>query len=72
MREKEWYKISVPEVFDELKTSADGLSMEEALHRQDNFGKNIIPRKKNKSVFYIFLSEFFEPITIVLLIAVVL
>ena len=54
MREKEWYKISVPEVFDELKTSVDGLSMKEALRRQDKFGKNIIPRRKNKSVFSIF------------------
>ena len=72
MKEKEWYKISVHEIFDELKTSVDGLSMKEALRRQDKFGKNIIPRRKNKSVFSIFLGEFFEPITIVLLIAVVL
>ena len=54
MKEKEWYKISVHEIFDELKTSVDGLSMEEALRRQDKFGKNIIPRRKNKSVFSIF------------------
>lgn len=72
MNDKEWYKKSISSIYNELGTNINGLNIEEALHRQNRFGKNIIPKKKNKNIFSIILGEFLEPITIVLLIAVIL
>ena len=72
MNDKEWYKKSISSIYNELSTNINGLNTKEVLHRQNKFGRNIVPKKKTKSIFSIILCEFLEPITIVLLIAVIL
>lgn len=72
MNNKEWYRKSTDSILNELKTTLNGLTTKEVLSRQNKYGKNIIPKKKTKSILSIFFSQFLEPITIVLIIAIIL
>lgn len=66
-----YYKKGQEELEKELKTSDRGLSQEEALIRQQKYGKNILPQKEKDSIFKIFFNEFKDPIVILLLVAII-
>ena len=52
-----WFNKSIEEVFEKTKSSADGLTHEEATKRNEKFGNNVLPKKKPKSIFKMFFEE---------------
>ena len=66
-----YYKQSIKEIEQNLKTSARGLSTNEVLARRRKYGANTLPKKKKDGILKIFLGEFVDPIIILLLIAIV-
>ena len=66
-----YYKQSIKEIEQNLKTSACGLSTNEVLARRRKYGANTLPKKKKDGILKIFLGEFVDPIIILLLIAIV-
>lgn len=66
-----YYNKSREEIENELKISDSGLRAEEVQKRREKYGVNILPKKKSESVLKIFLSEFTDPMIILLLVAIV-
>jgi len=66
-----FYNKEIDEVLKKLNTSLEGLSSDEALNRKLKYGANVLPKKKKDSVFKIFITEFKNPIILLLLFAVV-
>lgn len=61
------YTSSIDEVSKAFQTSPDkGLSNEEAVHRQSVFGKNLLDKKKKRSVVLIYISQFLDPVIYIL------
>lgn len=58
-------------VLKELKTSNTGITNEAAEMRILKYGSNEIPSTKQKSVFSIFVGEFFDPIILILIVAII-
>ena len=65
-----YFEWDVAEVEKELKTSSRGLSNTEADSRRRKYGPNTLPKKKKDSILKIFLSEFKDPIVLLLLVAI--
>lgn len=65
-----YYRKTTEAILKELETGKAGLSSEEAKKRLQKYGKNTLPKKKPKSVFKIFFSEFKDPMVILLLVAI--
>ena len=64
--------MPLQELFDELNTSLNGLTTEEAGKRLKTYGFNMLVEKKPASIFYKFLTHFKDLFGILLLIASVL
>ncbi|MGV8120488.1 MAG: cation-translocating P-type ATPase [Candidatus Xenobiia bacterium LiM19] len=65
---KQWHSLTVKETADTLQTDlSQGLSAEEAEKRLRHFGPNEVPRKKKKSLILLFLSQFSNPLVLVLI-----
>ena len=69
---KEWYKKEVATVLEETNSGINGLTSEEVKIRQEEQGLNIIPKAKKDSPLVIFLSEFKDPIILLLIVAIIL
>lgn len=69
---KDFWSCDVNDILNSLNTSADGLSSKEAEDRIDKFGENIIGEKKSTSKFMIFINQFKNPITMILIFAAIL
>lgn len=68
-----YHSKNISEIIKSLSTDEQiGLLEKEALKRIDKHGKNIIPKKKRKSIFKIFLEELLSPIELILLITIVI
>lgn len=67
-----YYKENIDEVLDNLQTSLNGLSKEEAIKRLNRYGKNELPKKKSISLFKIFFNEMLDPIVIILLVVTII
>ena len=65
-----FYNKEINEIENELNTSINGLNKTEVINRLKRYGKNVLPKKKKDSVFKIFLSEFKDPILLLLLFAI--
>ena len=65
-----FYNQEQEEVIKYLNSSKEGLSIEEANKRLNENGKNVLPQKKKESVFSIFISEFKDPMILLLLVAI--
>ncbi len=70
--EKPIYSLSTGELFAKLATSEKGLSPQEAEKRLGKIGPNKLTEKKKISAFQIFIRQFQNILTIILLIAAVL
>jgi Mg2+-importing ATPase len=70
--EKIYRNKSVEEVFKELETSADGLTTEEAEKRQKLYGFNTLKARQKTDSLTLLISQFKNPIVIILLFASVL
>ena len=66
-----FYNKNYQEIFKELKTNINGLDNIEVNNRIKKYGKNELPKKKQKSILEIFFGEFKNPILLLLLVAVI-
>lgn len=66
-----YYNKDIKTIYKELVTNEEGLTSEEAKLRLSKFGLNELPKKKRKNILGIFLSEFKDPIVILLLFSIV-
>lgn len=71
MREKNYYNMTEEELFKELKTDFRGLSSDEALIRREKYGLNELPKKKKDSIIKIFFKSMFDPIILLLIVAII-
>ncbi len=62
------FSLRVPEVFEALETSADGLTQAEAEARLALYGQNILSQQKKEPVWEKLLRELIHPPALVLLI----
>lgn len=62
-----WHTRPLPEILDELRSSEQGLTTEEAARRLRESGKNVLPEKKPDSIPTIFLRQFQSPLIYLLL-----
>lgn len=67
-----WYRLSVDEVFAQLRSSEGGLAGDEAKKRIAEFGSNELEERKKKSAIRILLSQFRDLMILILLAAAVL
>ena len=65
-----FYNKDIETIEKELKTSLDGLTDKEVKERIKKYGKNTLPKKKKDSIVKIFLSEFKDPIILLLIVAI--
>lgn len=66
-----WF-LGAEEVLNKLDTTIGGLSEDEAKKRLEQFGDNDFRKKKNFSVFNLFIKQFMSPLIFILMGAVVL
>lgn len=66
------YDEDIEDILKKLDTNIDGLSDNIVKKRQLEFGKNVLPRKKNDSLLKIFVSQLFDPIVILLIISIII
>ncbi|MGM9834264.1 MAG: cation-translocating P-type ATPase [Bacilli bacterium] len=66
-----WHSIKVNDVIDNLKSTSSGLTNKEAQDRLLKYGKNVLPKKKNDSFIKLFFEGLFEPMEILLIIAMI-
>ena len=70
-RDDNFYSQTETEVMEELRTSPEGLSTHEVVARQQKYGLNELPKHKRDSILKIFFSELLEPITLLLVVAII-
>lgn len=69
--ESPWSK-DIQELYQNMDSSKNGLSNDEAVERQKKYGLNILKEKSSSSPFLLFLGQFKSPITLILIAAAVL
>ena len=67
----EYYNKDKEDIIKELNSNIEGLSSKEAEKRLENNGKNTLPHKKKENVFSIFISEFKDPMILLLVVAII-
>lgn len=65
---KQWYQKNIQEIEKELNTSLNGLSNVEAQSRLLKYGKNVLPKSKQKNIWQVFFSQFLNPLVMILII----
>lgn len=71
MKDKYYYSMSIEELYQKLRTSEEGLTLQEVKKRQEKYGENSLPKKKKDSIFKIFFSELLDPIVLLLIVAII-
>lgn len=69
---KDFWSYDANDILKSLDSSTGGLSRQEAEDRIDKLGENIFEKKKAASSFSIFMSQFKNPITMILIFAAIL
>lgn len=67
-----FYNKDVKETLEYFNTNNNGLTNEAAKELLLKYGKNELPKKKQESIFKLFISQFENPIEIILLVTVIL
>ena len=67
-----YYQKSIEQTLNDCQTTKSGLSTQEALSRQEKYGKNELEEKKKESPFLIFLKQFQDLLVIILIIAAII
>lgn len=68
---EKFFTKSIDQTLSQFGTTSSGLESEEAQKRLEKIGPNILPQKKKKNKFLIFLSQFCDVMIIILLIAAI-
>jgi Ca2+-transporting ATPase len=66
-----WFRSSVPEVFDRLNAQDCGLTAGEAQKRQEQYGLNRLPEGEDVSPLQVLLHQFKSPLIYILLVAAI-
>lgn len=66
-----FYNNSIKEALEFLEVTEDGLTNKEVKKRLEKFGKNVLPQKKQDSIFKLFISQFQNPIELILVVTVI-
>ena len=69
---REFWSDNTVTIYEELSTSAEGLTSDEVQKRLLKYGLNNIKSKKERGTFRLFLSQFKSPIILILLFATLL
>lgn len=69
---REFWSDNTETIYEELSTSAEGLTSDEVQKRLLKYGLNNIKSKKERGTFRLFLSQFKSPIILILLFATLL
>jgi len=64
-----WHALETKEIFKKLSTTPTGLSSQEALSRQQEFGLNQLPTRKAPGLIVIFFHQFLNPLIYILIFA---
>lgn len=64
-----YYRLSVQETIDDLKTSLKGLSQDDAQSRLHLYGANVLPRSSSFRLWKVLLSQLSSPLVYILVIA---
>ncbi|RKD31804.1 calcium-translocating P-type ATPase, SERCA-type [Thermohalobacter berrensis] len=73
MDKKEWFRLTVDETIEKLKTNKDiGLTDDEIENRRKKYGLNELTEKEGTSIFQMFLNQFKDFMVIILIIAAVI
>ncbi len=67
--QNQWYAKSISDVFEEVGSSQQGLSEQEAISRLKEYGSNKLPEAKPDGLFIIFLRQFKSSLIYILLLA---
>ena len=67
-----YYSNKINEIYEKLNTKREGLSSKKAKELLERYGKNELPKKEKESIFELFISQFKNPIEIILVITVFL
>ena len=65
----QFYQLPVQEVLQQLNATDSGLTHQEVKLRQEQYGLNKIPEPRGKSLFFIFISQFLDPLIYILIAA---
>lgn len=66
------YAQSVNDVLDDIKSTQDGISSQEASTRLETYGKNKLAEGKKEPMILRFLKQFIEPMTLILIVAAII
>jgi len=67
-----WHLKDVKEIFEQIQSSSNGLSSEEAARRLGEYGPNELKEKAKKTIFMMFLDQFRDFMILVLIVAAVI
>ena len=67
-----YYSNKIEDIYEHLNTKKDGLSSKKASELLEKYGKNELPKKAKESIFDLFISQFKNPIEIILVVTVFL
>jgi Ca2+-transporting ATPase len=67
-----WYQKEVADIFEQLSSSSQGLSSDDALQRLQKYGLNELKEKKRRSPLMMFLDQFRDFMIIVLIVAAII
>ena len=68
--ELQWHHIECGEVLNMLRSNpVNGLSAKDIPGRQDDYGKNVLSKKKGENLFILFLNQFNQALVYILLAA---
>ena len=68
---KEYAKMNIQNILEELKTTNEGLSCVEIEEKQEEYGKNILDLKNNKTLLSRLKEAFINPFNIVLILVAI-
>lgn len=69
--ENKWYQKEVKKIYQELSTSEEGLTSQEAKKRLAQYGSNELPKKKTDGFWKLFFKGILDPIVLLLLVTVI-
>jgi len=71
-KEKQYHKMDVQTVLEDLKTNRKGITKTEAFNRRALYGLNELPRGKKTSIFKLFFDQFKDILILILIVAIII